>query len=95
VRFTVSGGGIFYIHPEDGPVFAVQVGKGDLINVPKDAKHWFVLCDDQQIRCIRLFQDKSGWVAHYVDDPVHAGYAPVCWGPEYVQGETVKSVVEP
>ena len=58
-------------------------------------KHWFVLCDDRQIRCIRLFQDKGGWTPHYVDDPIHAGYAPVCWGPEYVQGETVKSVVEP
>ena len=95
VRFTVSGSGIFYIHPEGGPVFAVQVGKGDLINVPEGTKHWFVLCDDKQIRCIRLFQDKSGWTPHYVDDPVHEGYSPVCFGPQYVTGERVEPVIKP
>lgn len=95
VRFTVSGAGIFYIHPDGGPVFAVQVGKGDLINVPEGTKHWFVLCDDRNIRCIRLFQDKAGWTPHYVDAPVHEGYTPVCWGPQYVKGEGVESVIKP
>ncbi|MCA9268145.1 MAG: hypothetical protein KDA41_06720 [Planctomycetales bacterium] len=96
VRFTVSGNGIFYIHPEGGPVFAVQVGKGDLINVPHGTKHWFVLCDDRHIRCIRLFQDPSGWTPHYVDSGIHGGYTPVCWGPQYLRGEaTVDSVVKP
>ncbi len=95
VRFTVSGSGIFYIHPEGGPVFAVQVGKGDLINVPEGTKHWFVLCDDRNIRCIRLFQDKTGWTPHYVDAPVHAGYEPVCWGPQYVRSERVEPVIKP
>ena len=95
VRFTVSGSGIFYIHPEGGPVFAVQVGKGDLINVPEGTKHWFVLCDDRQIRCIRLFQDKSGWTPHYIDGGVHEGYTPVCWGPQYVTPGSVESVVKP
>lgn len=95
VRFTVSGSGIFYIHPEGGPVFAVQVGKGDLINVPHGTKHWFVLCNDKQIRCIRLFQDKSGWTPHYVDEPIHAGYTPVCFGPQYVPAESVEPVIQP
>ena len=95
VRFTVSGSGIFYIHPDNGPVFAVQVGKGDLINVPEGTKHWFVLCDDRQIRCIRLFQDKSGWTPHYVDQPVHEGYTPVCFGPQYVGSEKVDPVIKP
>ena len=35
VRFTVSGRGVFHIHPEQGPVFAVEVESGDLINVPR------------------------------------------------------------
>ncbi len=61
VRFTVKGSGVFHIHPDNGPVFAVQVESGDLINVPMGTKHWFDLCSDRNIRCIRLFQSVSGW----------------------------------
>ncbi|MCU0880397.1 MAG: cupin domain-containing protein, partial [Pirellulaceae bacterium] len=67
VRFTVKGSGVFHIHPENGPVFAIQVESGDLINVPAGTKHWFDLCSDKTIRCIRLFQDMSGWTPHYVE----------------------------
>jgi 1,2-dihydroxy-3-keto-5-methylthiopentene dioxygenase len=84
VRFTVKGGGVFHIHPENGPVFAVQVETGDLINVPKGTKHWFDLCKDRTIRCIRLFQDMSGWTPHYVDNPVNEKYEPLCLGPAYL-----------
>lgn len=84
VRFTVEGSGVFHIHPDSGPVFAIQVGKGDLINVPEGTRHWFDLCDDRTIRCIRLFQDKSGWTPQYVEAGVHENYAPMCWGPDYL-----------
>jgi len=84
VRFTVAGGGVFHIDPDDGPVFAVQVGEGDLINVPKGTKHWFDLCDDRMIRCIRLFEDPSGWTPHYVEDSKHVNYTPLCMGPQYL-----------
>ena len=84
VRFTVQGRGIFHIHPDGGPVFAVQVESGDLINVPSGTKHWFDLCDDRNIRCIRLFEDMSGWTPHYVEDGLHEQYTPVCWGPDYL-----------
>ncbi len=84
VRFTVRGGGIFHIHPANGPVFAIQVESGDLINVPKDTRHWFDLCSDKTIRCIRLFLDPSGWAPHYVEQSVHENYTPVCWGPNYL-----------
>jgi len=87
VRFTVKGSGVFHIHPENGPVFAVQVESGDLINVPNGTRHWFDLCSDRTIRCIRLFEDASGWTPHYVDDPVHAGYTPLCMGPQYLPEE--------
>lgn len=90
VRFTVKGGGIFHIHPDDGPVFAVQVESGDLINVPAGIRHWFNLCDDKQIRCIRLFLDPAGWAPHYVDDAVHEQFAPLCWGPNYLRGEAAR-----
>jgi len=84
VRFTVAGGGIFHIHPDNGPVFGIQVGSGDLINVPSGVRHWFDLCSDKTIRCIRLFQDTSGWAPHYVDDPVDEQYTPICMGPQYI-----------
>ena len=87
VRFTVAGGGIFHIHPDDGPVFAIQVESGDLITVPAGVRHWFDLCADRTIRCIRLFLDPSGWAPHYVDDGVHESYEPVCWGPNYIPEE--------
>jgi len=87
VRFTVEGNGVFHIHPEKGPVFSITVGSGDLINVPKGTKHWFNLCGDKHIRCIRLFEDKAGWTPHYVEDAVHAEYAPLCMGPQYIPPE--------
>lgn len=95
VRFTVSGRGVFHLHPEGGPVIAVTVESGDLINVPNGMMHWFNLCDDRHIRCIRLFQDASGWTPHYVDAGIHGEYAPVCFGPQYVAGQVrVQSVID-
>ena len=84
VRFTVSGRGLFHIHPEAGPVFSITVEKGDLINVPAGTRHWFHLCENRTIRCIRLFEDVSGWAPHYVEESVHEKYASVCWGPDYL-----------
>ena len=95
VRFTVKGSGVFHIHPNNGPVFAVQVESGDLINVPSGTQHWFDLCDDQTIRCIRLFEDMSGWTPYYVANPVHENYTPVCMGPAYLPPTSgIKPVVE-
>lgn len=85
VRFTVKGSGVFHIHPKNGPVFAVQVEAGDLINVPAGTQHWFDLCNDKTIRCIRLFQDASGWTPHYVEGSVHERYTPLCLGPTYMK----------
>jgi 1,2-dihydroxy-3-keto-5-methylthiopentene dioxygenase len=85
VRFTVRGSGVFHIHPPSGPVFAIQVESGDLINVPMGTQHWFDLCSDKTIRCIRLFQDKSGWAPHYIEEGVHERYQPLCLGPSYVK----------
>ena len=96
VRFTVKGSGVFHIHPDGGPVFAVLVESGDLINVPAGTRHWFNLCDDRTIRCIRLFEDASGWTPHYVDDPVNERYDAMCFGPSYLPaGDRVDSVVKP
>ena len=87
VRFTVKGSGVFHINPETDNVFSVTVESGDLISVPKGTHHWFNLCTDKTIRCIRLFEDKTGWTPHYMEEPVHQQYSPLCMGPSYLQGE--------
>ena len=84
VRFIVRGRGIFHIHPQNGdPVFRIEVREGDLINVPQGTRHWFDLREEQRIRCIRLFQDRSGWTPHYTDSGEEAKHEPVCLGPAY------------
>ena len=87
VRFILRGAGLFHIHPDNGPVFAIQVEAGDLINVPKGVRHWFNLCADRNIRAIRLFQNPAGWTPQYVDAPVSGRYQPLCFGPNYLGGQ--------
>jgi 1,2-dihydroxy-3-keto-5-methylthiopentene dioxygenase len=81
VRFIIEGRGLFHIHPQQGPVFAIEVEAGDLIRVPRGTHHWFDLCADRRIRAIRLFQDTSGWTPHYTDTGIDQGFQPVCLGP--------------
>lgn len=88
VRFTVEGSGVFHINPDNGdPVFSITVESGDLISVPNGTHHWFNLCGDKTIRCIRLFEDMSGWTPHYMEEKTHEGYAPLCMGPSYLEGD--------
>src|SRR5216684_560271 len=76
----LKGRGLFHIHPAEGPVFAIEVERGDLIRVPKGTHHWFDLCGDRRIRAVRLFQDPSGWTPHYTGSGVDTGFQPVCFG---------------
>jgi len=89
VRYIIDGRGIFHIHPANGPVFAIEVGAGDLIRVPRGTLHWFDLCGERRIRAIRLFQDRSGWTPHYTKSGVDQGYDPVCFGPAYIQPQAL------
>jgi len=84
VRFIVHGRGLFHIHPQDGPVFSIEVVKGDMIRVPQGTHHWFDLCQDRTIRAVRLFQDMSGWTPHYTETGVDTRYQPLCFGPAYI-----------
>lgn len=86
VRFILEGRGIFFIHPPERDVFAIEVGPGDLIRVPRGTWHWFDLCDERRIRAIRLFQDPAGWTPRYTQSGVDRGFEPVCLGPTYVTG---------
>ena len=83
VRLIVEGRGLFHIHPENDPVFVIEVQPGDLIRVPKGTHHWFDLCGERRIRAIRLFQNQSGWTPHYTQSGVDREFQPVCFGPSY------------
>jgi 1,2-dihydroxy-3-keto-5-methylthiopentene dioxygenase len=89
VRFIVHGRGLFHIHPKDGPVFSIEVVKGDMIKVPLGTHHWFDLCQDRTIRAIRLFQDVSGWTPQYTGSGTDANYQPLCFGPMYIPARGV------
>ena len=91
VRFIVEGRGLFHIHPQSGPVFAIEVEAGDLIRVPRGTHHWFDLCADRRIRAIRLFQDSSGWTPHYTDSGVDQDFQPLCFGPDFQRVPTART----
>lgn len=65
VRFVLEGEGIFDIRSKDDQWMRVVVEKGDLIVVPANRHHRFLLTESKQIRCVRLFKDTSGWTPHY------------------------------
>ena len=65
VRFVLEGEGIFDIRDDADRWMRVEVSAGDLIVVPKDRHHLFLLTDTKHIRCVRLFQDAAGWVPRY------------------------------
>ena len=92
VRFTVSGRGVFHINPVGGPVFEITVEAGDLINVPRGMPHWFNLCTDRRIRCIRLFEDPAGWSPSYVEQSAHSRYQPLCFGQDYLHTDGKPSI---
>jgi len=65
VRFVLAGAGVFDIRDDADRWMRVMVEPGDLLVVPKHRHHRFFLTDSKQIRCVRLFQDRAGWVPHY------------------------------
>jgi cupin superfamily acireductone dioxygenase involved in methionine salvage len=58
VRLIVEGRGLFHIHPQGRPVFALEVEAGDLIRVPRGTHHWFDLCGRAPYSSHSLFQDR-------------------------------------
>lgn len=61
----LEGAGVFDIRSSDDRWMRVVVEPGDLLVVPARRYHRFELTEARTIRCVRLFQDMSGWVPHY------------------------------
>ncbi len=67
VRYVLEGDGIFDIRSVDDRWMRVTVEQGDLLVVPANLHHRFMLTERKHIRCVRLFKDSAGWVPHYRD----------------------------
>lgn len=65
VRFVLQGEGIFDLRSKDDRWMRAQVTAGDVLVVPRGLYHRFFLTDSCSIRCVRLFQDPTGWKPHY------------------------------
>jgi 1,2-dihydroxy-3-keto-5-methylthiopentene dioxygenase len=65
VRYVLEGEGIFDLRAVDDRWMRVTVEQGDLLVVPANLHHRFMLTERKQIRCVRLFKDSAGWVPHY------------------------------
>ena len=65
VRLVLSGAGIFDIRDLDDQWIRIEVHHGDLLIVPANRNHRFMLTDSKQIACLRLFKDKEGWSPIY------------------------------
>lgn len=65
VRFVLEGAGIFDIRSADDRWLRVEVEAGDVLVVPRGRYHRFFLTQNCRIRCVRLFQDPTGWKPIY------------------------------
>ena len=67
VRFIVDGQGVFTL-TRGTDTFSVTVTEGDLISVPAGTEHYFTLTETRNVKAVRLFQTKDGWVAIYKEE---------------------------
>jgi 1,2-dihydroxy-3-keto-5-methylthiopentene dioxygenase len=76
VRMFVEGEGLFWFHlerPED-EVFSLLCQQGEVISVPANTKHWFILGMEPAVRAIRIFTDQAGWVPQYTNSGIEQRY---------------------
>ncbi len=73
VRFFVEGAGLFCLHLQ-GKIFQILCEKNDLISVPAHTRHWFDMGGSPSFTAIRLFDNPTGWVAHFTGDAIADAY---------------------
>ncbi|QDH16757.1 1,2-dihydroxy-3-keto-5-methylthiopentene dioxygenase [Swingsia samuiensis] len=74
VRFFVHGEGLFVLHLR-GRVYSVLCTAGDLISVPAGVPHWFDAGLSPDVVALRVFTDKTGWIAQYTGDTIADRFA--------------------
>jgi len=65
VRFVVEGEGIFDVRDTSDRWIRIEVKEGDILLIPKNTHHRFMLTDAKRIRCMRLFANHEGWAPLY------------------------------
>ena len=65
VRYIVDGEGVFGFTMPDDSQAELLLERGEYINVPKDAEHWFHLTATKRIKAVRYFSGTDGWVPRY------------------------------
>jgi 1,2-dihydroxy-3-keto-5-methylthiopentene dioxygenase len=65
VRYILEGEGIFDVRSRSDRYMRIVVEVADLIVVPAERYHRFLLTGTRTIRAVRLFKDPSGWVPRY------------------------------
>ena len=73
IRFFVRGSGHFVLHTKDR-VYDALCEQGDLISVPANIRHWFDAGAEPDFIALRIFTDRSGWVAHFTGDAISARF---------------------
>ena len=73
VRFFIDGSGLFCVNHNDS-IYQILCQKGDYISVPADTKHWFDMGSAADFKCIRFFENESGWVAKYTGSNISTQY---------------------
>jgi 1,2-dihydroxy-3-keto-5-methylthiopentene dioxygenase len=73
VRFILDGEGIFDVRSRDDRAMRILVEAADLVVVPAERYHRFLLTESRTIRAVRLFKDPSGWVPRYRPSGAPAG----------------------
>lgn len=70
VRYIIAGEGIFgFVRPDTSQV-ELTVQPEDYINVPSGTEHWFYLTASRQIKAVRYFTTREGWVPEYTDKEI-------------------------
>ena len=75
VRFFVEGGATFFLRGQN-KVFSLYCERGDLINVPAGARHWFDTGEQPDFTILRFFVTPDGWQAKYTGDAIAEKFAP-------------------
>jgi len=65
VRFVIEGEGIFDVRDKSDRWVRIEVSEGDLIIIPANTYHRFMLTPMKKIRCARLFLNHDGWAPLY------------------------------
>ncbi|HLJ74816.1 MAG TPA: cupin domain-containing protein [Thermoanaerobaculia bacterium] len=73
VRFVVEGEGIFDVRDKSDRWIRIEVKEGDILLIPKNTHHRFMLTDRKHIRCMRLFANHDGWAPLYRQTATAAG----------------------